>query len=164
MNGFDQTHKVVRFATVFLLILSSALASQEPASRNAPEHSDMAGCYELSMGRWWPWGFGEDAQFVTPPERIELLAKQGTDGWERGHPLVRALPNTSGRRGSSFWEMRPDDHIELVWTDGFTGVTLELKKRENTFRGWAHPHFDSFHLIKRVAHAKMHKIVCGANP
>jgi len=136
---------------------------QKTASERTPFEIKFAGCYQLNLGRWWPWGFGEDNQFVTLPQRIELLSKQGTEGWEQGHLLLRAMPNTFGRKGPSFWEARDDNRIELVWTDGFTGVTIDLRKEKHEFRGKAHPHFDSFALIQRIAYVKMRKITCDTH-
>jgi hypothetical protein len=136
------------------LIAQGAIDSQDSSA------TKLTGCYQVKLGRWWPWGLGEDSQFVTPPSRVELLKKRGTDGWEKDHFLVRVLLNTPGRRGPSFWDVQSDTHIKLVWTDGFTGVTLNLKKDQDALQGWAHPHFDSFHLITHVARVKMQRILC----
>ncbi len=122
--------------------------------------SKIAGCYQLNLGRWWPWGLGEDAQFVTPPSRIQLLNKIGKEGWEKDHLILRPLPNAGGRGGPSFWDIESNQHVLMVWTDGFTGMTIEAKPDANGFSGWVHPHFDMFHLIKHVAHMNMHKIDC----
>jgi hypothetical protein len=151
---------VVGLTALFLLTAVPSVANQNAASKRTPLEVRFAGCYQLSLGRWWPWGFGEDNQFVTPPQRIELLSKQGTEGWEQDHLLLRAMPNTFGRKGPSFWKVVDDNRIDLVWTDGFTGVTIDLRKKENEFRGKAHPHFDSFVLIQRIAYVRMRKIAC----
>jgi hypothetical protein len=163
VNGTIENRHLVGLTAFFLLIAVPSVADQNAASSRTPLEVKFAGCYQLSLGRWWPWGFGEDNHFVTPPERVELLTKQGTEGWERGHLLLRALPNTSGRKGSSFWEVQDDNRIDLVWTDGFTGVTIDLRKEGNKFKGKAHPHFDSFILIQRIAYVKMQKIACDTH-
>jgi hypothetical protein len=147
---------------VFLLSLLLGLAGQEVASEKATLPSTLPGCYRLSLGRWWPWGFGEDTQFVTPPARIELLTTRGTEGFEQGHSLLRGLPRTPGRRGPSFWEVTPNGGVDLVWKDGFTGITINLRKEGDLLRGRAHPHFDSPVLIKRTAYVTMRKIDCNA--
>jgi hypothetical protein len=163
VSGTIETRNVVGLTALFLLIAVPCVADQHAGSKTTQLGVKFAGCYQLSLGRWWPWGFGEDNQFVTPPERIELLTKQGTDGWERGHLLLRALPNTSGRKGSSFWEVQDDHRIDLVWTDGFTGVTIDLRNEGNEFRGKAHPHFDSVVFIQRIAYVKMKKTNCDTH-
>jgi hypothetical protein len=120
-----------------------------------------AGCYELKLGRWWPWGFGRDTQYVTPPSRIQLLAERGTKGFEQDGFLIRAIKGTApGRGGPSYWQVRSSDLIDLIWNDGFSGVTLRLKKRGNELDGRAHPHFD-FPTVARTAKATAQRIACA---
>lgn len=152
---------------LFLVMAKPRCAGQTASAAQNPSHSEVesyTGCYELSMGRWWPWSFGEDTKYVTPPNRIELLSQVGIDGFEKDRLLIRTVPvqklRMSGRRSASFWEARPDNHINLAWIDGFTGVTLTLEKQGSDIRGWAHPHFDAPHLIPRIAHAKLRRIPC----
>lgn len=110
------------------------------------EIQSYAGCYELDMGRWWPRSFGGDTLFVTPPSRIELTLERGAEGWAKDYLLIRVAPTqkgmVSGGKGASFWELQPDSRIVLIWTDGFTGVTLKSERRGNDLSGWAYPHFD----------------------
>ena len=123
-----------------------------------------AGCYELTLGRWWPWSYGEDTVYVTPPSHIELLSVRGSEGFEKDSFLIRTVPATklvgSGWRVSSFWQLNSKDWLTLTWTNGFTGVSLKLKKQGDELRGWAHPHFDFPHLIPRTAHVAARKIPC----
>jgi hypothetical protein len=58
--------------------------------------------------------------------------------------------------------VKSSSEIKLVWTDGFTGLTLDLKKHGKELRGWAHPHFDRMKLIPRTAHATARQIACEA--
>jgi hypothetical protein len=103
---------------------------------------------------------------VTPPNRIELSSDLGTDGFQKDHLLIRVVPaqksTVSGGRGASFWEVQPSNRVDLFWTDGFTGVTLNLERQGNELRGWAHPHFDAARLIPRIAHVKVQRIACDA--
>lgn len=163
MNGTIKFAILAGLTTPLLMIAVPSVADQNAASNRSPLDIKFAGCYQLNLGRWWPWGFGEDNQFVTPPQRIELLSEQGTEGWERRHLLLRAMPNASGRKGPSFWEVQDENRIDLVWTDGFTGLTVDLRKEGNEFRGKGHPHFDSFVLIRRVAYVKMRNIACDTH-
>jgi hypothetical protein len=135
-------------------------------TQSALPTTSFAGCYELKLGRWWPWAFGGDTIFVTPPSRIQLLSERGTKGFEQDGFLIRAIPPSKGAppcRGSpSYWQVKSSDQINLVWTDGFTGVTLALEKHGNELRGWAHPHFDAPKFIPRIAHVTARRIVCDA--
>jgi len=77
---------------------------------------------------------------------------------------MRAIPArkgaASGRGGPSYWNAKSSTDINLIWNDGFTGVTLSLKKRGDELRGWAHPHFDGPTFIPRIAHVTARKIAC----
>ena len=133
----------------------------------APPTKSFEGCYELTLGHWWPWSFGEDNEFVAPPEgRISLLSERGTKGFEEHGFLIRAIPPrkgaASGRGGPSYWNVKSANEIDLIWNDGFTGVTLSLKMRGDELRGWAHPHFDGPTFIPRIAHVIARKIACDA--
>jgi len=107
----------------------------------ALQSTPFEGCHELKLGRWWPWSFGEDTQFVTPPGKIRLLPTQGAEGFEKNGFLIRPIPpsqgSTSGRRWSSYWQVKSADKVELTWT-----IFLRLGGQRDKLRGWAHPHFD----------------------
>ncbi len=145
-----------------LLLQSEANAQTQPT----PLTKSFEGCYELTLGRWWPWSFGGDNEFVTAPSRIRLFSERGTKGFEEGGFLIRTIPPrkgaASGRGGPSYWNVKSPNEIELIWNDGFTGVRLSLKKSGNELRGWAHPHFDAPRLIPRIAHVIARKIACDA--
>jgi hypothetical protein len=143
----------------FVVFLNQVLAENQ-VSNESSSATDVAGCYQLKLGHWWPWGLDGDRELVTPPSKIELLTKRGTEGWEEGQLLIRALPNSPGRNGPSFWQAQADGGIKLTWTDGFTGLTVDLKRNRDGFSGSAHPHFDTFRLVKHVAHVEMHRIAC----
>lgn len=127
--------------------------------------SSFAGCYELKSGRWWPWGFGDENVYVTPPNRIQLLTERGTRGFEKDELLIRTIPRQerpSGSRESSFWSAESQNQVLLTWTDGFTGVSLDLAKNGDELSGWAHPHFDAEPLIPRIAHIAARRITCAS--
>jgi hypothetical protein len=135
------------------------------APREQTTVDSFAGCYELTLGRWWPWGFGSDDTFFTPPRRIKLLTEPGTKGWEEKGLLLRALPDPAptrtGRRGPSYWNVLSPNQIELTWTDGFTGITIKLNRTGNELRGWVHPHSDAAMFIHHSAHVTARLIYCG---
>jgi hypothetical protein len=131
----------------------------------APTPAAFEGCYEVKLGRWWPWGFGEENAYVTPPTRIQLLGEHGTRGFEQDKLLIRTIPRQdrpSGSRESSFWSTKSQSQLLLTWTDGFVGVTLDLTKNRDELNGWAHPHFDAVKLIPRIAHVRARRITCAS--
>lgn len=156
---------------IFLVAFSlSCVAQGEKSATSAKTQSNsqtapFAGCYDLKLGRWWPWGFGEDTIFVTPPGRIKLLPEHGTEGFEQYGFVIREMTPGKGaapyRRRYSYWEVKATDQIDMTWTTGFSGVTLELKKQGNNLRGWAHPFWD-FPRLSRVARVTAQQIACDA--
>jgi hypothetical protein len=148
---------------IFLLLSPQLCRSQTPPNtESTPQARLLEGCYEVKLGRWWPWGFGEEGAYVKPPNRIQLLAQLGTRGFETGRPLIRAIPRQEEQpsRESSFWSVNSQNQVTLSWTDGFVGVRLELAKHGDELGGWAHPHFDAVKLIPRIAHATARRITC----
>jgi hypothetical protein len=125
---------------------------------------EFAGCYELMLGRWWPWSFGGDTILVTPPRRIQLLLTRGTVGFEKDRLLIRPISDikvpVQGRGGPSYWQPKSDTQVDLEWNDGFTGVTLNLEKQGSELYGWAHPHFDAPSFIPRIERVVARKIAC----
>jgi hypothetical protein len=169
----DLTELHLRFRSaaavlVFLAVISTGCGGRTSGSdlnaQTAVPTAPFLGCYELKMGRWWPWSFGEDTVYVTPPSGIELLGERGTQGFEKGNFLVRTTHSgMPSRGGPSYWLPSADDNLDVTWNDGFTGVTLKFSKRGGELRGWAHPHFDSFHFVPRIARVTGRKIVCDAS-
>jgi hypothetical protein len=87
---------------LFLALVSSGSVAQTNESgakaqiQSVPAPGPFQGCYELKLGRWWPWGFGEENAYVTPPSRVRLLPERGTKGFEKYGFLIRALPSQKG--------------------------------------------------------------------
>jgi hypothetical protein len=158
---------------VFLVVLSPRCFAQaeKPGTSGktqaAPPTTPFEGCYELKFGRWWPWSFGEDTQFVTPPSEIRLLPVPGTEGFEKNGFLIRRISpsegSTSGRRWFSYWKVKSADRVELTWTNGFSGVFLRLEGQGDKLRGWAHPHFDFPTPPPRIMHVTAQRIACDAH-
>jgi hypothetical protein len=126
--------------------------------------ASFAGCYELTLGRWWPWGFGSDNTLFAPPHRVKLLAEPGTQGFEQHGLLLRPLPDPTatrtGRRGPSYWNVRSPNQIDLTWTDGFTGITINLARTGNELHGWVHPHSDAPTFIHHTARVTARRVDC----
>jgi hypothetical protein len=124
-----------------------------------------AGCYELALGRWWPWSFGKDtAVLVTPPKQIKLLLTRGAAGFEKDRLLIRPLSDSKGsvqgRGGPSYWQLTSATEVDLEWNDGFTGVSIDLEKTGKELSGWAHPHFDAPNFVPRAERVVARKIAC----
>jgi hypothetical protein len=102
MSAFELC--IQSFVAVILLSASTHAFGQTAAQQHSEaEIASFTGCYELQIGRWWPWGMGADASFVTPPSHIELDRKRGTAGFEKDELLIREFPPIQRSRGGSWW-------------------------------------------------------------
>jgi len=159
----------ISMIVMFIVILPNCFAQGSnsaaiPQPHDEIEASSFTGCYQLSLGKWWPWDFGEDTVFVTPPTNIELLSEHGTVGFETNGFKIRTISPQSnvlpGRPISSFWEIKSRTRVHLTWTNGLSGVTLDLKKHGTELRGRAHPHFDFPPFVPRTQHVTAKRITC----
>jgi hypothetical protein len=121
--------------------------------------SHFLGCYGLTVGRWWPWSFGDDPKNVTPPSRIELLPERGTERFTPNGNAIRILPSAK-KSAWCYWQQHSDQQFDLVCNDGFTGVTVKFTESDGQLRGWAHPHFDSGTFIPRIARVSARRTKC----
>lgn len=161
------------FAALLLpLSLARAQANASQASGNgrtaavtpsAAEVQSFAGCYELHVGRWWPWGFIWHEANGGLPRRIELLTEPGTDGPETGNPLMYVIrPKDVDSRPPelSFWAVQSARKVRVVW-GGWVADTLNLHKTRSGLSGWDHHFADGFPLNPQIAHVTARRIPCS---
>lgn len=168
----ERTELALRLAATLSVLLTLAISPslslcQESSSSGPPismsAAAPFAGCYELHLGRWWPWGMGEDTQFATPPQRVELQLQHGTDGFEQNGLLIRTIPSGTASHRGSFWLPQDRGGVDLIWTSGFSGVSLRLNRHGKELRGWAHAFFD-FPRPPHIARAAARPIACTSAP
>ena len=90
-------------ASVALILFACSLYAAPTVAQNGKVTYQSAGwpaapfvgCYELELGRWWPWGYGGDSSFVTPPKRVQFLAEPGIEGFEQDGFLLRGIAEPS---------------------------------------------------------------------
>jgi hypothetical protein len=164
----ENSRQALRLAAVSILLIlvlfPSATMGQEGSSAariSMSAAAPFAGCYELQLGRWWPWSMGEDTISATPPRRIELQLQHGRDGFEQNGLLIRTIPSPQSSRRSAFWVPEGNDGADLIWTNGFAGVSLRLARHGKELQGWAHAFFD-FPRPPHTAHATARPIPCPA--
>jgi len=117
-------------------------SAQSPDSKS--QAANFAGCYKLQMGRWWPWSLGEDAQFATPPNQIELTLQRATEGFAKGQLIIRQRPSGERSWRISYWMLTGTNKAAAIWSSGLSGVSINFTKHGYELRGWAHAHFDSW--------------------
>jgi hypothetical protein len=149
---------------LWLLISAPVCGGQESQTSIAKQNAaSFAGCYDLRLARWWPWAMGKDTALVTPPERIQLELERGNRSFEKDKLLIRQIPLQKESRRSSYWLPEDKNEVLLIWTDGFSGVSLRLTRNGNKLHGWAHAHFD-FPRPPHVAHVTAELISCATAP
>jgi hypothetical protein len=119
------------------------------------------GCYELTLSPWRPdLNLGEDAVFITPPHRIQLLTERGTEGWEQEGFIAKPAPGVkaSVHRGS-WWLPKSSDSIGIWWTTGYSGLRMVLKIDGTDLRGKATSFWD-FPRKRQTADVTAHKVDC----
>lgn len=139
------------------------LTPQEKSKRDPQlvKPESIQGCYGLSLSEWRPkLNLGEDAEFITPPRRIQLFAEKGTKGWEAEGYIVRPAPEIprSIHRGS-YWLPKKSNYIEIDWTTGFSGLVMALKVEGDKLRGQAKSFWD-FPQRTQTADVVAQKVDC----
>lgn len=85
---------------------------------------------------------GEDAVFVTPPLHIAMdLAAVKSPFSQSARKLYPTL-HTDSDRDEAFWEFHADGAVRLVWTTGFSGVTVTLAPHGEALTGSARTFWD----------------------
>lgn len=117
----------------------------------------VAGCYTLSVG---PWSLPRVSLRV--PGFVQLRADTATDRVGMLSPdLMRSSPRKSFP-GTPRWEREGDDVVTLIWSDGFTGVTLPLRIQGDTLRGIAHSVSDDMSAPTASAVVTGVRVECGS--
>jgi hypothetical protein len=117
-------------------------------------------CYELTRGEWDPRGeLGEDSLFTVVPRRIRFttrLMPQRRDG-PRWMEIERTGESDRWTTGS--WRAT-DAGIELVWSNGFSGVRVLLTAAASRLDGTARTFWD-FSRDSQSATVTGVRIPCG---
>ena len=164
IRGVEQVAARVLFWGIVGCAFSDCVAlakAQEQRKPELVEAENIQGCYELTLSAWRPnLNLGQDAVFLTPPHRIQLLAARGTQGWESEGYVVKPAPGVapSIHRGS-YWSPKSSQSIEIVWTTGFSGLVMILKREGTDLRGKARSFWD-FPRRKQEADVTARKVEC----
>lgn len=102
-------------------------------AQESPEANALVGCYALDLGEWEPALMEGNRANQTPPDTL-LLSDQVGDGagspFERGRKLVRPVIDR-GRTPTAFWIEDGSGTVQIVWTNGHSGVRLNVTATEN---------------------------------
>lgn len=160
---------LVGLSSLFCVGISSApkqSVQQNPKEKESKfvKPETIQGCYELGTLSWKPdLKLGEDEEFITPPQRIQMMTERGSIGFEKNGYLVRAAPGfPKSIHRASYWEPTGPKTIEIVFSTGTSGLSMRLKVEGEILRGKAKTHWD-FLRRDQIAEVIAHKIDCGNN-
>ena len=149
------------FVHLSLPLIGQSVSAQDKPKDQLVNPDSVQGCYELTMSAWRPtMNLGEDRVFITPPHRVQLFAERGTQGWEKDGYIVKPAPGVapSIHRGS-YWLPKGPQLIEIVWTTGFSGLSMTLKIDGEVLRGTSQS-FWGFPRKRQVADVVARKVDC----
>lgn len=162
----------LRFLLLFILQCiyggCALFSSSQVKPKDEPQHvkpESIQGCYELTLSAWRPnLKLQRDAEFITPPRRIQLFAEQGKEGWEANGYIVKAAPGVkpSIHRGS-YWLPKSSRSIKIVWTTGFSGLSMVLTVDGRDLRGTAESFWD-FTREPQTADVIARRVECQPTP
>jgi hypothetical protein len=120
---------------------------------------DFAGCYELRLTQWSPaLSLGDDRIFVTPPSRVALTTTPDHTWVEHAFRVTPEGGATPSIHKSSYWTS--DTHrVHIVWTTGFSGLTMDLEQRGLDLIGTAHTFWD-FDRPRQTSHVVATRVPC----
>jgi ribosomal protein S28E/S33 len=120
------------------------------------------GCYQLGTLNWRPdLKLGEDEVFITPPQRIQILTERGINAIEKNGYLVRPAPGIPPSiHRASYWVPAGPNAIEVIFTTGTSGLSMQLKVEGEILKGKAKTHWD-FLRRHQTAQVIARKIDCG---
>jgi hypothetical protein len=95
------------------------------AADTQPQLATYQGCYKLAVS---PWAPVRSKPYINPPAAIELT-EVPTRQLDEGFVVKPALGAAGLRFGISYWNVTPDGTIRVEWTDGFSGITMTLRRR-----------------------------------
>jgi hypothetical protein len=100
-------------------------------------------CFTVHLSAWMPaMQLGDDEAYVTPPSAIALTNDVArSSGSVEEFSVIPALDAKPSIHKRAYWH--PDgDNIELVWTNGFSGIAMSLAPTTDGFKGTARTFWD----------------------
>ena len=148
---------LVQVFAAFILFFPCEVSSQL-------DPGEFLGCFDVSIGDWTPArDWGGDSLYLAPPSRIRLDTIPRTGPFSRGLMALRvpagALPSIHRIMG---WSVERD-HIEFVWTNGFSGFTVLAEPDSTGLSGVARSFWD-FNRARQTASFLARRVSCEAPP
>ena len=141
------------------IFLSSIILALASFSGQTVEQR-VKGCWVVQLGEWQPKTvFDKDSIYVTPPAKIELQDRYyyGVAGnrWNV-LPANGAMPSV---HHIVFFQSIGTDSIAIVWSTGYSGLSMRLAISQDTLRGTATTFWD-FDRPQQTANVLLTRIEC----
>ena len=134
------------------LVTFAMFASCAEESITAPP-SPLA-CYELTLGAW----SGElPESLAAPPSALQLSDSLGTQILEDGRRVVLSTPKAYPFQ---YWEPREGGDVLVVFSNGFTGMVMDLAPSGDNLSGTARAFFD-FGTFDLTAPVQLDRRACS---
>lgn len=122
---------------------------------------DFAGCYELKLSPWTPAiALGADDAFASPPARIALTTTPEHTWDAHGLRVTSAAGADPSVHTFSYWT-GDARQLHIVWTNGHSGLTMDLKAHGSGLVGTAQTFWD-FPRPQQTSHVVATRISCEA--
>jgi hypothetical protein len=138
------------------------LAAQGCAAFHDLKPEEVAGCYQVKLTDWQPpMQLGGDLEFVSPPDRIELKLERSEHPWRKASHVVVPTPDSRETIFTSGEWTVSENEVQMLWTNGFSGLTMELSasKEGLRLRGTAHTFWD-FPRPTQTAGVEATRVAC----
>jgi len=144
----------MKSSAVILLAIGVSLVASTKCNAG-----DVAGCYELKLSQWSPAiSLGDDSVFISPPRRIQLTTAPDHSWDEHGLKVTPAGGESPSIHTSAYWTAN-GRRVHIVWTTGFSGLTMDLHERGSNLEGMAHTFWD-FPRPRQTSRVVAMKISC----
>ncbi|MEW5915271.1 MAG: hypothetical protein AB1762_02645 [Gemmatimonadota bacterium] len=125
----------IQLGSVALFLVLAGCTSDSITEVPAPQ-----ACYTLTLGAWSP---ELPEQLPPPPTAVQLTDSLGTSVLENGNRVVRSIPAGAPKAYPfQYWVPRERGDVFIVFSNGFTGMTMDLAPQGEDLSGTAHAFFD----------------------
>jgi hypothetical protein len=106
------------------------------------------------------WNAALPEPLPPPPNSVQLTDSLGTQVLENGRRVVRSMPAGSVKAYPfQYWVPREQGDVLIVFSNGFTGMTLDLAPAGEDYTGTARAFFD-FGSFDLTAPVQMQRASC----
>jgi hypothetical protein len=134
-------------------LVSLVVSCADPTSAESPAGD----CLSIDVGVWTT---ALPEELPPLPARVALLDSLGDHILENGRTIVRQVPGYQLTHWAfAWWQTPSSDSLRVVFSTGFTGTTLKLRRSGAEWVGEAESFFD-FTAETNLASARMTPAAC----